>query len=119
MKNLPAPAILATFTSQSGRERLIKYPFNIDGENFSITESLELLMNKNPQVDFRQLTLGEYFEYLIQNDLFTPPFTFSSEEEKFNYWLRSLLLYNFSDVDEQTYKKWYENLNNGIETIYM
>jgi hypothetical protein len=121
MKNLLAPAILATDVNGKSRifEVLSSSIFWEEGERISIEKALEKLRSKNPTVVFKQLSLIENFEYNVKNEIFITPHTFNNDDEKFNFWLRVLLDYDFSNVDEKTYKTWYENLNNGIETSYL
>lgn len=120
MKKLLAPAIIAT--DVNGKNRIFEMPnstiFWVDGEQISIEEAIESLSKRNSNVKFNQITLGEYFEYHVKTWLSITPHTFKDEEEKFNYWLRVILGCEF-EVDEKTYKKWYENINRGIETVYL
>lgn len=121
MKDLLAPAILAT--DKNGKTRIFEMPNNPifweEGKQISIEKALEKLRGRNPHVEFKQMTLIEHFEYVIKSENYVCPHTFENAEEHFNYWLRVKLDYDFSNVDEKTYTTWYQNLNNGIETVYL
>lgn len=121
MKNLLAPAILATDTN--GKTQVFEIGsssiFSQEGVRITVEKALENLRAKNPTVNFKQLTLIEHFEYHVKNETIINHHNFTNQDEFFNFWLRVLLDYDFSNVDEKTYKVWYENLNNGIETVYL
>ena len=121
MKNLLAPSILAT--TASGESQIFEIEsssiFWQEGERITLEKALENLRTKNPSFEFKQLTLIENFEYNVKNETIVNHHNFDNQDNFFNFWLRVLLDYDFSNVDEKTYKAWYENINNGRETVYL
>lgn len=119
MKNLISPTIKVT---QAGKTQLLTMPYSRifwqDGERISMEAVLEKL-NAKKDIEVRQLTLGEAFEAETKSKNYICPTHFSTEDEHFNYWLRVMLDYDFSNVDEKTYTNWYSNLNKGVETSYL
>lgn len=123
MKNLLSTTIKMTKIS-NGATQLLKMPYSKifweKGERTSMEAALRKLNeNKKEGVEVKQLTLGEAFEAETKKEDYACPYTFETEEDHFNYWLRRMLDYDFSNVDEKTYTEWYNNLNNGIGTTYL
>lgn len=108
----------------TGKTQLLKMPYSQifwrEGERISMEAAMQKLNERRTEgVKIKHLTLGEAFEAETKSEDYACPHTFATEGDHFNYWLRGLLGYDFSNVDERTYTEWYTNLNNGIETKYI
>ena len=108
MKNLLSLSILGT--SSEGKTTLLKNPL----QGKTVEETLSFVSERNQQVAFKQLTLWEVFQYEVEKEIFETPFTFESEDEKFEYWLRSMVG-SSSEVNENIYNLYYETVNTGGE----
>ena len=121
MQNLLSTSFSVT---ENGNTRVFNMPhskvfFDKNGERKSLESAMQDLQQKYPNLLFNHLTLIEQFEIETKSEKYFCRHTFENKQEYFAYWLRQMLNYDFSDVDEKTYKRWYKVVNAGGTVSYI
>jgi len=84
-----------------------------NGEMIGMERAVQKLQDRG--FETKQLTLWESF--MLTKDRMSHEF--NNDDELFNYYLRVLTGYNFSDVNEEVYKIWYDATDRDIEVSYL